>query len=277
MKINRHTVHHDDLTLEYITLGEGSQIILSFHGFGRKAEDFLLFEPLLKPHQKLVSVNILQHGKSRFPEHRISRDPLKHHEWSMLIASILEKEKVEKYWVMGYSLGGKLALETALTMAFKPTGILLLAPDGIKVNKLYSFTSKTSTGRAIYRQVLKRPKPFFKLADLLKFLKIISDKIHRFVNYHMDTHQKRRLVYDTWLIFRNFEPNLREVALVVDKYEIEFHMIFGKYDKIIPPAHGKKMAEILKNPKALHVLESGHLLLEEPTRDYIKKCNLWPD
>ncbi|MFZ6051068.1 alpha/beta fold hydrolase [Halocola ammonii] len=276
MKSNHQTVSHKDLKLEYITRGEGSQIILAFHGFGRKAEDFLLFEPLLRPDQKLVSVNIFQHGESRFPEHRIERDPVNDKEWSDLISKILEREKAESYWVMGYSLGGKLALQTSLTMAFKPKGILLFAPDGIKINKLYSFTSKTTAGRAIYKQVLKRPKPFFKLADLLKFLRIISDKIHRFVNFHMDTHQKRRLVYDTWLIFRNFEPNLREVALTVEKYEMTVHMLFGKYDKIIPPAHGEKMAEILKNPKSLHVLESGHLLLEEPTKKYLGEHNLWP-
>lgn len=276
MKEERHILRHEGLSLEYITAGEGKQIILAFHGFGRKAEDFDIFRPLLKPHQKLVGVNLFQHGKSEFPANRISRKPLKTREWSAIIAKLLEQEEAENYWLMGYSLGGKLALQSAISLAFKPDGVLLFAPDGIKVNKLYNFTSRTSAGRAIYRQVLKRPKPFFKLADLLKFFRIISEKIHRFVNFHMDTHQKRKLVYETWLIFREFEPDLHDLAKTVEKYEIDFYMVFGKYDKIIPPKHGKRLANLLNNQESLHVLESGHLLLEKPTVDYIREHNLWP-
>ncbi|MFM7726162.1 MAG: alpha/beta fold hydrolase, partial [Flavobacteriales bacterium] len=64
------TFTYNDLTLEYLVEGSGPETIVCLHGFGREAEDFIAFSSLLKPNQRIVSINLFAHGNSSFPQER---------------------------------------------------------------------------------------------------------------------------------------------------------------------------------------------------------------
>lgn len=267
---------YKELQLEYLKYGDGEELILAFHGFGESMDNFRALNDLIRADQCLVSCHLFQHGASRFPENRLPNKPLSIDEFRALILAFLKHLGAQECHLIGYSLGAKICLCLFLAMTDRVNNVLLLAPDGFKVNLLYSFTSRTKFGRWIYKQVLYHPRWFFKLTDLLFKLKIIDKKLHRFVFYHMESFEQRKLVYDTWLIYRDFIPNKQSLSEKLQGRKHQFSAIFGKYDRIIQTKVGKEFfrGELKKH---YHEVESGHLLLNQGTKEYIARKDLWPE
>lgn len=266
---------HGPFRLEYLTLGGGSKAILCFHGFGRKAEDFAVFQPLLRPDQRLISINLFAHQGSVFPAARIHNHPLKPEEWREIMLAFLSHENIDRFDLIGYSMGGRIAMITVQLLPERVQSLLLIAPDGLKINLLYRFASGTVLGKWIYRKMIHNPKPLFWIADTAHKLKFINDKLHRFVYVHLDNEEKRQLVYDAWLIHKLLFPDLDIIAGRA-RNGMRFNMVFGKYDSVIVPALGKAMAGRIGNAACYHEIESGHQLINERTARFIAEKELWP-
>ena len=267
---------YKSFVLEYGVYGSGRETVLCFHGFGRKQEDFQLFTALLKPGQQLVSVNLFAHEGSYFPDERIDNQPLLLSEWKELLEAFLSELKIDHFHLLGYSMGGRICLVTLGLMRERIQSVLLVATDGLKINMMYKFASGTVLGKYLYRKLIDNPKPLFAVANTLHKLKLLSPKLHRFTHVHLDTREKRMLVHDAWLIYRNFFPNLNETAAIILEDKIPFHMIFGKYDSVIRPQLGEKFCRILGDMKYMSVISSGHRLLNDQLLDYIRERDLWP-
>ena len=114
------------LKLEYYTYGTGKTPLLAFHGFGRHAKDYKAFETLFGEKYTIYAFNLFHHGVSEYPEERISQDTFTKHEFKQLFAKFFSENKIEKTAIMGYSLGGKIALmftefffrKSRITLAF---------------------------------------------------------------------------------------------------------------------------------------------------------------
>lgn len=266
---------HRQFQLDYLTLGEGDNAIICFHGFGRKAEDFEVFQSLLLPNQRLISINLFAHQGSVFPAERIDHHPLKPSEWKELMLSFFAHENIERCDLIGYSMGGRIAMMTVQLLPEHIQSLLLIAPDGLKINWLYRFASGTHLGKWLYRRFITRPKFLFWITDTAHRLKFINDKLHRFVYVHLDNEEKRQLVYDAWLIHKLLFPDLDVIAKHV-RNGMPFNMVFGKYDSVIVPALGKAMAGRIDNAACYHEIESGHQLITERTARFIAEKGLWP-
>lgn len=261
------------LKLEYIQIGEGEETFFAFHGFGRKPEDFRVFETWLKPNQRIISISLFAHGESFFPPERIPYEPLQQSEWKNIMLALMDFFSVKTFHLIGYSMGGRICLMTLQLMPESVNRVLLLAPDGLKVNLLYRFASGTSLGRKIYRSIIDNPSRLFAVAKWLNKVGILHDKLHRFVHVHLDTHEKRWQVYDAWLIYKNMFPHLPMLAGIIRKREQSFHMVFGKYDSIIKPYLGKKFSKMIGSDQHMHVVDAGHRLMTEEALRSVK--GLW--
>ena len=129
----------NNLALEYLTFGKGSNIILAFHGFGRKAEDFLLFEKILEEKYTVISFNFFHHGNSSYPNDRIEKNTLSVEELNDFFEYFLKEKNISRFSLMGYSMGGKICLSLLEKFANRIDDIFLFAPDGIKINFWYGF------------------------------------------------------------------------------------------------------------------------------------------
>jgi pimeloyl-ACP methyl ester carboxylesterase len=269
------TFTYNNVTLEYITIGDGKEVVLCIHGFGRTAEDFLLFEDLLQPGQRIVAINILAHGNSTFPSSRISKDPLSKSEWSSLVTAFLKSLNIEHFHLIGYSMGGRLAMVLAEQIPEKIKSLILLAPDGLKVNWVYRFVSETKLGRVLYRCIIENPNWILRTVDFLRFLRVLHPKIQRFVHFQLETKTRRQLVYDAWLIHRQLFPRLPVVAHNMEAHKIPFELVFGAYDKVIPARDGKRLLRHFKTEHRPVVLNLGHRLLHHSTVAYLSEKGLW--
>lgn len=272
--VNRELYQVGELTLEYLSAGNGPKVVICLHGFGREAGDFEAFLPRLAPDTRLIAVNLFCHGRSQFPSRRLSKQPLEAAEWCALIRSLCNHLGCVKFHLVGYSMGGRMAMMLMQHMPDAIESITLIAPDGIKINLLYRFVSETKLGRMLYRSIIRNPKWILRVADVLKGLRILHQNIHRFVYLQLETEAKRQLVYSAWLTHRTLFPDLKRVAANIESAGISCVLVFGKHDAIIPPRLAHKLMQHFHLKPTLLLPEAGHRLINKETVEMLAHENL---
>lgn len=266
-----------NLVVEYLEFGSGNQAILCFHGFGRSAADFQLFSPMLKKNQRIISINLFAHGMSDFPVSRVENNPLQPQEWKQLMEEFLSVLEIDRFHLVGYSMGARIAMSTVILMPTKVQSLLLLAPDGFKKNPVNRFASGTKMGRWLFGKLIVRPYLLLSTVRLLNRTGLLNDKLFRFVHVNLDSSEKRKQVYDAWLIYRKIYPDLTTLSALVRERKFSFNMIFGKYDSVIRVKSGRKFCSLVGSAECLHAVELNHKLMSKQTVEYIAEKNLWPE
>ena len=249
---------------EYEIFGNGPELMLAFHGFGNRASDFRVFAPVLEAKYTVLSFDLPFHGHS---------GPKAGHEQAFVspqdLAGLAEAAAASKghrrFSVMGYSLGGKIALQLVQSLPERIDAVLLFAPDGLKVSLTNAFVARSVIGQMLYRRIMRDPVWFFRLLQLMHSAGIVDAKIHDFIRESLSTQERREMVWNVWRCFRDIRPSASRIRQAVERHPIRLHLFFGAYDKIIPPSIGKSFVRELGQPGALHVVESGHKLIREKT------------
>jgi 2-succinyl-6-hydroxy-2,4-cyclohexadiene-1-carboxylate synthase len=101
--------------------GEGPPVLL-LHGFTGSSENWLPFQAEWSTSFKLINVDILGHGKTDIP-----KDPKRYLMGEVVkdLHSILQALDVEKVSILGYSMGGRLALSFAASYPNMITTLIL--------------------------------------------------------------------------------------------------------------------------------------------------------
>ncbi|WP_261130647.1 2-succinyl-6-hydroxy-2,4-cyclohexadiene-1-carboxylate synthase [Bacillus sp. Marseille-Q3570] len=92
------------------TAGEGEPLLL-LHGFTGSAEDWRPFKKDWEDAFKLIMVDLIGHGKTDHPE-EVERYSME--ETAGALNQVLADLKIESAYVLGYSLGGRVALSFAM-------------------------------------------------------------------------------------------------------------------------------------------------------------------
>src|SRR5690606_4094867 len=90
----------------------------------------------------------------------------------------------QKYTLMGFSLGGRVALSLYQAEPARVEKLILLAPDGLKVNFWYWIATQSWLGNRLFALSMKRPGWFFALLKFLNRLGFVNTSVYKFVNYY---------------------------------------------------------------------------------------------
>jgi pimeloyl-ACP methyl ester carboxylesterase len=261
----------DGFTIEVMEYGNGAIPLLTFHGFGRNAQDWKTLYPAFEDNYTLYAVNLFFHGKSKFPGNRMAIDSLKPKELQSHLTTVIEHFGFMNFAVAGYSLGGKIALLCAQLFPSRILEIWLFAPDGIVKNFWYKVASNTKLGRTVYAGFLEHPRLFFTTVNQVYKWGIINSKMREFVMGNMETRFQRELVRDVWLAYRFLNPDMKIVIRNIKQHEIPVYQFFGKKDSIIPPKLGMRFARAIDQESKLFVMNCGHWLFRDSVLDEIKR------
>lgn len=251
---------HGPTTLAYRSYGHGPLQVLAFHGFGRTGADFALFEPLLAERCILHAFDLHFHGESSTPGER-AHDPFTPAELAAYFAAFADHLGAKQVTLLGYSLGGRIALSLLTMMPERVAQVVLVAPDGLKTRPWYRGLAASHFGRQLYGRFVEDPRRAHAIMNTLHRVGLMRPKLHRFLIGQTDSRPKRQQVHDVWLSYRLIEPDLSAVGRVLRERVIPLHLFLGRTDSVIP-AH---LAQGLKSqaPELVHVqlLEAGHVLL----------------
>lgn len=253
-----HTFSFQGFTLAYRIYGHGPQAAIAFHGFGGTGRNFEKLEAALKDRFTTYAVDIFFHGESRFPEDRTADRPITPEEFTALMRAFLDARGIDRAVMMGFSLGGRLALTCIERLPDRCAGLWLFAPDGLVRYPWYRAASKWSWGRAVYRRFVTDPGRVHWLFDRARQLRMITERRHLFLKGHTSDTVRRQLVYDVWLSLRLLEPDLKVVGANLKAHDLCAEVFLGKHDKVILPQWGRNLKRVAPDRVHLHLLETGH-------------------
>lgn len=249
----------------YLDNGEGDELWLAFHGYGQEAEVMMHFMKSLRPNARVLSFDLPLHGQTV-----VEKGFLKSGDLAELLGKALIATRYSQCSLVGFSLGGKLVLKLIELVPGKIDHIVLIAPDGLKVNRFYWLATHTFLGRALFQIVIRFPAIIQGPSKLFALLRVMDPKVQEFVSDQMGSEEKRQKVYDTWQIFKEMTPNLDDVRKKIWRYRLKPNLIFGKNDRVIHPKLAKKLSgENCKSAKVI-LLDAGHHLTTKLHAEFLR-------
>jgi pimeloyl-ACP methyl ester carboxylesterase len=164
---------------------------------------------------------------------------------------------------MGYSMGARLSLYLTQILFRHIERLVLIAPDGLRINFWHSIATHTWIGNKLLSYTIDNPVWFLAMLNFAERTKLINKSISSFVHYYMDDVEQRFILYNRWTSMRKFEPNLWKIKRLINKHKIKLGMMFGRYDNIIPLAGGQSFYVGIEDHTVLKVVDLGHNLLNE--------------
>jgi pimeloyl-ACP methyl ester carboxylesterase len=250
------TYHHPDGTaIEYFESGSGNHTVVAFHGYGRSMLDFEGLDQLNGKSIRLIAINLPFHGKSSTP-----RRPDNYALKPLVILDFLSFMNArENLTLMGYSLGGRIALHLVQLIPQRIHRLILISPDGISFNPWYYFASQTRTGRWLHRQLFYDSSLILNILNAVHRFGLSASKLHKFAVNNYRTRRQRVQVFRIWEAHRKFSPSPARVREAISRHQIQTDIFLGKYERIIPRKPIVHFAASLPDCIHLHDLDAGHL------------------
>ncbi|MBL0744548.1 alpha/beta fold hydrolase [Chryseolinea lacunae] len=259
---------YETTTLHYTVSGHGPEPLLLFHGFGQDHRAFATHLEVLASHYTVYAFDLYFHGQSKWG---LGEQPLTKPYWKKILQAFLDQQRLTRFSLGGFSLGGKFVLATLEAFPEKINAVFLMAPDGVKTSFWYSLATYPVMFRRFFKSMIVHPSRFTTLTRTFLTLGVVDKGLLRFAEHQMNTPEKRQQVYCSWVVFRDLRFNLRHIASLVNTHNISFTLTSGKYDKVIRPANMHRLLRHVKTHR-FEVLECGHNALVRESIHYFLRA-----
>lgn len=240
------------------TWGNGYPLIL-LHGFTGNADSWRQFQPYWEEHANVIAIDIIGHGKTDSP------DDVKKYDIEAMadaIYQMLKQLNIEKADVLGYSMGGRLALTFALKYKRRVRKLIL---------------ESASPGLATEEERRKRREQDRKLCEFIR-----KNGVNAFVNHWENIplfasqkrlpHEVRQRVREERLA--NNEKGLINSLLGMgtgsqpswwdELHDIDAYLVTGSLDEKFCRI-AEKMTKRLRTSEWVRVENAGHAIhVEKP-------------
>ena len=231
-------LYMNDYKLWYSKHGHEKETLFLFHGFGQDGTVFHSWLSELTKRYTVYTVDLFYHGKSTR-----QYDPLSKEEWRSNFSKILTENNIDSFSVLGFSLGGRFAIATALEFNSRTEHLFLIAPDA--VYRTPWFRMATSPGlKWIFKYYMLHPERLDRLIERSLKVGLISRYIADFVKRELGASENRKRIYVSWNDFKSLGYSHPQLRKQFKEASFEKTIILGKKDMVIPP---NKILPILKN------------------------------
>lgn len=247
--------------LHYSRWGTGSRILFAFHGYGETAASFAFLAGSLGRDFTIIALDMPFHGETEWREPALFFDP---NELVVLLREIAAglPGREEGWWLMGYSMGGRVALQLLELAAPRIRRLLLLAPDGLFVNPWYWLATRTVAGSRLFHWTMHHPGWLFFLLRTGDRLRLVNPSLFKFAAYYINDDPVRRALFTRWTVMRGFRPRLGPIAGLIRKHRIPVVLLYGSYDRIIRSPRGEHFLQSITPYGRLNLLPAGHAILQ---------------
>lgn len=237
--------------------GTGKDILVCLHGFGETAGSFAPLARQIEDKYTLIAVDMPLHGKTTWNEGMrcVAED---------MIGMLDQVPELagKRFSIAGYSMGGRVALSVYEQIPQRIQQLILLAPDGLKMNFWYWLATQTFYGNRLFRYFMKQPAIFLSGTRLLKKSGLINMGVYNYIHQYLNVDENRKQLYTIWTTFRKCKPRVRIIRKQIKTNSSPVLLVYGKYDKIIRYSTGKQFRKGLESYCTLHILPCGHRVLQ---------------
>jgi pimeloyl-ACP methyl ester carboxylesterase len=283
--------------LHYHRWGRGDKLLLCFHGYGESAVSFAFLAETLGDEFTILAIDLPYHGKTEWNEYPATVAPSTStfsatssapagcstlsdtstasgsgqtlpftvdHLLSILetLLSTLDIPAITHWYLMGYSMGGRIALSLLQAAPDRVARLILVAPDGLRVNPWYWLATQTLPGRLLFRYTMFHPGWFFFVLRTGNALKLVNRSIYKFVAHYIDNPGIRHELFMRWTGLRKFRPHLPVIKDIILQRRLPVRILYGRFDRIIRVKRGEEFRKGIEPYCRLMVLAAGHQLLQ---------------
>jgi len=241
--------------------GKGDKLLLCFHGYGETAASFAFLEEALGSEFTILAVDLPFHGGTEWRETL----PFTAEQLLSILETLLAETAIPPetpWYLMGYSMGGRIALSLLAAVPERIARLVLLAPDGLRLNPWYWLATQTGPGRLLFRYTMYHPGWFFFVLRAGNALKLVNPSIYKFVSCYIDDRQVRENLYTRWTALRTFRPHIGAVKAIIRRRQLPVRILYGRFDRIILAKRGEEFRKGIEPYCQLTVLSAGHQLLQ---------------
>jgi pimeloyl-ACP methyl ester carboxylesterase len=220
-------------------------LVFAFHGYGESAAAFTFLGEAIGDDFTLVAIDLPFHGQTEWND-GLFFDP----QDLLFVLRGIETELTSSqpatgdaapppathlpgWWLLGYSMGGRIALQLLQDSPQLIDKLVLLAPDGLKLNPWYWLATQTRPGNILFRATMRRPGWLFLLLRLGNALRLVNPSVYKFTVQYINDDQVRQELYTRWTTMRGFRPRLAVIADIIREKQLPVRLVYGRYDRII--------------------------------------------
>lgn len=244
--------------IHYCQYGSGPALLVCLHGYGQNVMAFAFLEKHLGQRFTLLAIDMPFHGQTKWNDALLFTPS----DLYQIIISI-NPNALNGFQLLGYSMGGRLALSLYQQYPDMVKNIYLLAPDGLHKNRWYRLATQTIPGNKLFKFTMHQPSWFLKMVRFGGQAKLLNKSVLKFVQYYLEDKQQRENLYNRWTILKSFTPNLVLIKRLLQNRETHIHMLFGEHDRIILYQKGEQFAKGAAEKIRLHIVNAGHHILSE--------------
>ncbi|MCC9136725.1 alpha/beta fold hydrolase [Pontibacter silvestris] len=260
-------ITHHKSRLHYRVIGNGSRVMLAFHGYGQSSAYYQSMVKALGSDYTMYAFDLFFHGGSQLHK---NQSPLSKKHLAEIVAHFLEEHKVKRFSLMGFSMGGKFALTLVEKVPDRIEELFLIAPDGISTSFWYNIATYPGWLQQLFKRTVLKPAPLFKLLNTLNKYKMVHKSLFRFVHNQMDSTSKRLRVYRSWIGFRELSFDIRYIVQLLNKHQVPVTMFLGEFDRVISPKQVSAFVKSLDKGELI-MLKTGHTHLLQRVADLLQQ------
>lgn len=264
-----HYISFKNSTIHYRQFGYGAKLLFCFHGYGRESDTFYILERRLGSLFTIIAIDVPFHGLTDWKDEIVLK-PKYLQQFLFEIRSSLNKGNI-KFSLLGFSMGGRIALHLTQLMPDKVERLILLAPDGLSFNFWRWLAGETWAGNKFLYYTIHNAVWVSYILRKAESLHVIHSSLADFLGYYLHNEENRINFYHRYISMQKFKPSLKKLKRLIRKYRIPVKMMFGKYDNIIPYTGGEKFRERIEELASIKIVNTGHHLLSEAYADEIVK------
>ncbi|UII29420.1 alpha/beta hydrolase [Fulvivirga maritima] len=257
--------HFKEHQINYYTYGSGEKVMLAFHGFGQNGRAFGPMANIIGKEFTIYSFDLFFHGNSYWSH---EDTPLSKAIWAEIITAFLASLKIKEVALMGFSIGAKFVLATLEAIPERIIELIFIAPDGIKPNIWYQLATSPIGLKKVFKSMIQKPQLFFSILRTAEKLKFIDRSLSKFAASQMDSLEKRKRVYYSWIVFSHLKFKMKKISHLLTKNHIPVTFYLGTLDKVITPQHMQPLIKKITDYKIV-LIKSAHNHLIHKVSEHI--------
>ncbi|GAB3231590.1 alpha/beta hydrolase [Hymenobacter seoulensis] len=218
---------------------------IGLHYWAGSGREFQRVAELLAPDYPFLAPDLLGFGEAPTPEMlSFSLDA-----YANQVAAFVAEKQVERYVLVGHSMGGKIALALAARQPKGLAGVALLSPsppspepmtDSDRMSSMRAYGKQTEAEKTL-QNITARPLPEAIRQQILE-----------------DNLRSTRLAWDAWLLHGSRE----DISAQMYNVHIPCTILAGDQDNVMSPSvHGLETLPLLPTGTPLEIIGgAGHLL-----------------
>lgn len=238
--------------------GRGEKVLICFHGYLQNKHLFDQVVVSIPADWQVISVDLPFFGDSRW----VAEKPISPDFFSQLMQTIGRFCQGKEWHLMGFSMGGKMAMAMQLYATPKAKSIILIAPDGIRSNPWHRLIASRIAGNTLLRIISAYPQPFLQFTAFLHQKQIIDKLSYRVFRANFGTPTARDRFRTFLKVYGGIRFHLDDLKTQQTNHPAGWYLIWGRRDRVISPAAGRIFSKKIPQAQIL-IPEGGHMIIED--------------